>query len=234
MFQKLRQLNTVETVLVVFLALVALICAYRVVVAFYDQHAEMLPAEGGTYIEGAVGKVGTLNPLLAQQGSITHDITQLIFSGLTKYDPETREMVADLADYTVSENGKEYTFVIKERAVWHDGKPVTSNDVLFTYESVIKNPSFKGVVLNYNDYSGMKLSKVDERTVQFLLEKPDSFFLVKTMTGLLPEHLLANVPVTLIGDSPFSLEPVGTGGYRFVSMLPVNNHMEVSLEAFDD
>lgn len=232
--QKISQLHPVEKVLVAFLALVALFSGGRVLQAFYLQHSDPLPTQGGTYTEGAVGKLGSINPLFVQQGSVTADITQLVFSGLTKYDPVLRSIVGDLADYKISPNGKEYTFVIKEGARWHDGEPVTSNDVLFTYETVIKDPEFKGLILNYNDYSGMKVAKIDERTVKFLLDKPDSFFLVKTMTGLLPAHLLSDLPVTLIGESPYSFQPIGSGHYRFVAATPVNESTEVSLLAFDD
>ena len=162
MQKTIRKLNKVEKIAAVFLSLVVLFTGYQVGHAFYLEHSEMTPVNGGTFIEGAVGKIKLINPLFLHQGTISHDLTQLTFSGLTKYDTKTREIAADLANYKVSSNGKEYTFVIKENASWHDGEPLTADDVLFTYNSVIKNPAFGGTILNYNDYTGIKVTEVDD------------------------------------------------------------------------
>ncbi len=230
----LRKLTKTEKILIAFLGLILVVSTYQIGRAFYDQNSEMDFIPGGVYIEGAVGQVGTLNPLFVQQGSIAHDITQLIFSGLTKYDTQTGEIVGDLANVKASENGKKYTFVIKEGAKWHDGETVTSADVLFTYNDIIKNPEFNGNILTYNDYSGILVSKIDERTVEFLLEKPDSFFLVKTMTGILPKHLLENEPIAFLESAPFNFAPVGSGRYKFGSQVQLADHSEYGLEAYED
>jgi len=234
MRKRFSRLNKVEKIIVAFLASLVVITGTQIGYAFYNEHSEITPIKGGVYVEGAVGKVELINPLYAHYGSLTHDLTQLVFSGLTKYDPATREIVPDLADYTISDDGKKYTFTLKEGAKWHDGIPVTSDDVMFTYNTVINHPSFNGVILNYNDYSGMKVSQTDERTVEFLLESPDSFFLVKTITGLLPAHILGHLPVETLEQAPFNLYPIGTGPYRFISLTPMDNFSEATLEAFDD
>lgn len=234
MFNRFGVLNKAEKILVTFLSLVVLITGTQIGFAFYDEHSAITPVEGGIYIEGAIGTVEMINPLYVQYGTVTHDLTQLIFSGLTQYDPEAQDIVPDLADFTVSDDGKVYTFVIRENAKWHDGISVTANDVLFTFNTVINNPGFAGQILNYNDYSGMKVSKVDDRTMEFLLEEPDSFFLVKTITGLLPEHLLGHIPAETLGQAPFNQFPIGSGPYRFISLTPLDNAIEVTLEAFEN
>jgi len=230
----LHNLTKVEKIIFVFLVLVLATTVYQIAVAFYDQNSEMDFIPGGVYIEGAVGQVGVLNPLFVQQGSIAHDLTQLIFSGLTRYNTETGEVVGDLANVKAEPNGKKYTFVVKEGAKWHDGEKVTADDVLFTYNDIIKHPEFQGNILNYNDYSGIKINKIDNRTVEFLLEKPDSFFLVKTMVGIMPKHLLINEQVSFLDTAPFNFAPVGTGRYKFVSQVKLADHSEFGLEAFND
>lgn len=222
-----------ETILLVFLGLVLIVSAYQLAMAFYAENSEADYIPGGVYVEGAVGKVGVLNPLFVQHGSIAHDLTQLIFSGLTKYNTEKGEILGDLANIKADPNGKKYTFVIKEGAKWHDNQPVTASDVLFTYNDVIKNPEFKGNILNYNDYSGIKVNKIDERTVEFLLEKPDSFFLVKTMVGILPKHLLENEQVNFLETAPFNFAPIGSGRYKFVSQVQLADHSEYGMETFE-
>jgi len=230
----IRHLSKVEKIAVAFLGLIAVITGFQVGQAFYSGHSDMTPVDGGMYTEGGVGTIDIINPLFVRQGSLTDDVSKLVFSGLTAYDTTTGEIVPDLADFKASGNGKEYTFVLKENAKWHDGKPVTADDVLFTYNTVIKNPVFKGTILDYNDYAGIRVAKVDGRTVQFLLERPDSFFLVKTMTGILPKHLLENQPVETLEQSPFNFAPVGSGPYKFVTFNQLSDYDEVSLEAFDD
>ncbi len=229
----IRHLSKVEKIAVAFLGLIAVIAAFQVGQAFYDEYSDMTPVEGGMYTEGGVGAIDIINPLFVRQGSLTDDVVKLVFSGLTAYDTKTGEIVPNLADFKASGNGKEYTFVLKENAKWHDGKPVTADDILFTYNTVIKNPVFKGAILDYNDYGGIRVTKVDDRTVQFLLERPDSFFLVKTMTGILPKHLLENQPVEALEQSPFNFSPIGSGPYKFVTFNQLSDYDEVSLEAFD-
>ena len=227
----IRNLTKTEKILITFLALIVLFTGYRIGQAFYLEYSVVQPVDGGLYTEGAVGKITPLNPLLVHPGSISDDLVQLIFSGLTKYDTETGKIIGDLADYKISKNGKEYTFVIKEGVKWHDGEPLTADDVIFTYNDVIANPAFKGAILSYNDYAGTKVTKIDERTVQFILEKPDSFFLVKTLPGILPKHLLENDPIEFIETAPFNFAPIGSGAYRFIRQTNFEDHVEISLEA---
>ncbi|PIZ71598.1 hypothetical protein COY07_04620 [Candidatus Peregrinibacteria bacterium CG_4_10_14_0_2_um_filter_43_11] len=234
MKKKISQLTKIERIVVAFLVLIAVIVGYQIVYKFYDEYTDMAPVAGGVYTEGVVGKLGAINPLFVQQGSVSDDLTQLIFSGLSRYSPSAKEIVPDLADFQMDVTGKEYTFVIKQGAKWHDGQPVTSEDVIFTYETVLKHPLFNGVILRYNDYTGIKVAKIDERTVKFFLEKPDSFFPAKTMVGILPAHLLSNVPVDSLTDSFFNQSPIGTGRFRFVAIISTTNQLEVSLEAFND
>jgi len=233
-FKKLvHHLTKTEKILLFFLGLALVISAYQITGAFYLENSEISFTPGGIYMEGDVGQINSLNPLFVQQGSISQDLSQLIFSGLTKYDTETGEVVGDLANVKVDANGKRYTFVLKDNAKWHDGTPVTSADIIFTYNDVIKNPEFKGNILTYNDYSGIKINKIDERTVEFLLEKPDSFFLVKTMTGILPKHLLEGEPVDQLESSPFNFAPIGSGRYKYISQIQNADYTEYVLEAFD-
>ncbi len=230
----LHNLSKIEKILLVFLSLIVLISGYRLGEAFYKENSEINYIPGGIYTEGAVGQVDIINPLFVQQGSISDDLSRLIFSGLTKYDSKSGEIVGDLANFKVSSNGKKYTFVLKKNIKWHDEQKLTSDDILFTYKDVIKNPEFKGNILNYNDYSGIKINKIDDRTIEFLLEKPDSFFLVKTMAGILPKHLLEKESINLLKTAPFNFSPIGSGKYKFVSQIQMADHMEYSLEAFEN
>src|SRR5512138_2761643 len=90
------------------------------------------PEQRGIYTEGLVGSLGRLNPLLDWNNSADRTVNRLLFSGLIRFD-ERGLPQADLAKgWGVSEDGTIYNFTLRDEAVWHDGTPVTSDDVLFT------------------------------------------------------------------------------------------------------
>lgn len=98
------------------------------------------PASGGLYTEGLVGSLVRLNPLLDQHNPADRDINRLLFSGLVKFDARGMP-VPDLAElWGVSLDGTIYNFSLRPNAFWHDGKPVTVADVLFTID-LIKSDS---------------------------------------------------------------------------------------------
>ena len=232
--QLLHHLGKLEKIILVFLLILLGFSGYRVGSAFYLENTEATFVEGGIYTEGAVGQVDTLNPLFVQQGSVEQDLVELIFSGLTKYNPETGQIEPDLAEFKKSEDGKTYDFILKDGVKWHDGQLLTADDVLFTFKGIIMNPDFKGTILKYNDYSGIDVTKKDDRTIQFTLKEPDAFFLAKTTVAILPQHLLASVPVSALETSPFNVTPVGTGPYRYISVANFPTYNEYGLEVFAD
>jgi ABC-type transport system substrate-binding protein len=90
------------------------------------------PAPGGTYVEGIVGSPQYVNPLLCQYNDADRDLCALVFSGLLRLD-EHGQLQYDLADnYEVSPDGLVYTFRLRPNARWHDNRPVTADDVLYT------------------------------------------------------------------------------------------------------
>ena len=92
------------------------------------------PEQGGVFTEGLVGSLGRLNPLLDWNNSADRDINRLLFSGLIRFD-ERGLPRADVAEsWGSTPDGTVYNFAILPNAIWHDGRPVTSDDVIFTIE----------------------------------------------------------------------------------------------------
>src|ERR1041385_740318 len=88
------------------------------------------PEQGGVYTEALVGSLGRLNPLLDWNNQADRDVDRLLFSGLVRFDerglPQT-----DLAEsWASTPDGTVYNFAIRQNAVWHDGTPVTADDVI--------------------------------------------------------------------------------------------------------
>ena len=178
-----------------------------------------VPAEGGTYIEALVGMPQYINPILCQRNAVDADLAALIFTGLTRVDARG-EIVDDLAaSHEVSEDGQVYTFHLRHNVRWHDGEPFTAEDVVFTVRA-LQDADFQGLPYLAELWRSVAVEKGDDYTVRFTLAEPFAPFLDYTTIGLLPAHLLRDVPARLLPRNRFSLTPVGTGPFRLEEISP--------------
>jgi peptide/nickel transport system substrate-binding protein len=182
-----------------------------------DQDGDEVAAYGGTYVEASVGAPQRINPLYARLNPADADLVSLVFSGLTRLGPDGR-VLPDLAErWEINEDGSEYTFRLRNGSVWHDGEDVTADDVVFTW-SVLASEDFDADPDLSDFWQSVSAERVDDLTVRFTLDEPFAPFLAQTTIGILPEHLLAGVPVAELAQSSFNQEPVGTGPYRLESL----------------
>ncbi len=223
-------------ILAVFAALFVLSLSI-LLMRFYWSETVLVPSTGGTYIEGSVGDIKPLNPWFTVQNDVNGDIVSLIFSGLLRYNPDTNAIDEDLASYTVSKDGKVYTVQLKNGVQWHDSTadephPVTADDVVFTFVT-IKDPAFPNSLLRQN-FRGVAIEKIDDRTVQFRLEQPYGFFPSNLTLGLLPRKSFQDVPVKLLNQTlDFGFAPVGAGPYKLKTISQTDLSTEVTLERFE-
>jgi peptide/nickel transport system substrate-binding protein len=166
------------------------------------------------YTEGVVSRSGiqNLNPLFVDYNEADREISSLVFSGLMKYDPNQKAVVEDIGRLSISEDKTEYTFRIREGIRWHDGRPVSAEDVYFTFGEIILDPAFQNEILKSN-FAGVQVTLVDESTVKFKLEKPNVFFASNFTVGILPKHILGNVAAADLLSHDFNRLPIGTGPY---------------------
>jgi peptide/nickel transport system substrate-binding protein len=192
------------------------------------------PLIGGTHTEGLVGEIIRLNPLLSSFNQVDRDISALIFSGLLRFDSRGNP-VPDLAEgWAVSADASLYTITLREDAIWHDGQPVSSDDVVYTF-SKLQDDDFPGPGDLNELWREVTIIRLDERRVQFQLPESFSPFLDYLTIGLLPDHLLRGVSAGDLIDHPYNLEPVGTGPFKFVGFLVEDQRITgASLVAFDD
>lgn len=176
------------------------------------------PEQGGVYTEALVGSLGRLNPLLDWNNPADRDVNRLIFSGLVRFD-ERGIPRADLAEaWGVAPDGTVYNFTIRANAVWHDGTPVTSDDVIFTVEQMKSAGSL--VPQDIKDLWGrIEVTKLNEKNLKFTLPEPFVPFMDYLTFGVLPRHLLESVPVEQLPDAQFNIQPVGTGPYKFDHLI---------------
>ncbi|MEJ7861346.1 MAG: ABC transporter substrate-binding protein [Pyrinomonadaceae bacterium] len=170
------------------------------------------PKYGGSVVVAVTGDPGGLNPAVTTQGGV-HLVCGSIFSGLVAQDFELNP-VPDLAErWEVSKDGRTYTFYLAPNAEFHDGVPVTSADVKFTFEELL---------LKYHSRTrasiGDKLRRIltpDAHTVVFEFSRPYAAFLQLidvTNAPVMPKHLYENTdPLT----NPYNVKPVGSGAFKF-------------------
>lgn len=197
--------------------LLAVIVGLTSVTGLYALEQSLLvevPAYGGTLIEGEVGSPQFINPLLAISDA-DRDLSTLVYAGLMGLSG-SGSLVPVLAEsYTLSKDGKVYTFIMREDAVFTDGTPVTANDVVFTVQKA-QDPALKSP--EYANWAGVSVAAVDSRTVRFTLQKPYAPFLGLTTLGILPSRLWQNLSNEEFPFSNLETNPVGAGPFKVVDV----------------
>lgn len=179
---------------------------------FYISQTKIIPALGGTYVEALTDSPHNLNPVLSTNDA-DRDISNLIFSSLLKYN-EKGVLITDLAsNYIISKDAKTYTIKLKDNVNWHDGKPFTSEDVIFTINAV-QNVEYASPLRA--SWQGIKAEAPDKNTVVLTLKTPyGSFTPNLALLGILPKHIWKTVIPQNFPLAEFNLKPIGTGPYKF-------------------
>jgi peptide/nickel transport system substrate-binding protein len=165
-----------------------------------------------------------LNPLLSTM-DLTEHLSALIYSTLVISDDKGRligdlaEAVPSLANNGISRDGKTIVYHLRPGITWHDGVPLTSHDVAFTWH-VVMNP--RNNIFHREGYDEVeRIDTPDARTVVVHLRRRSPPFVTRFFTSLqegakaiLPEHLLKEQAT--INEAPFNAAPVGSGPFRFV------------------
>lgn len=182
------------------------------------------PEQGGVYTEALVGSLGRLNPLLDWNNTADRDVDRLLFSGLVRFD-ERGLPHADLAEsWGVSQDGTIYNFTIRPNALWHDGMPVTSDDVIFTIEMMQSEGSL--YPQDIKDLWGrVAITKLNDKNLKFTLPEPFVPFIDYLTFGVLPKHLLESIPPERMANVEFNIKPVGAGPYKFDQLIVENGQI---------
>ena len=120
----------------------------------------------------------------------------------------------------VSKDGKTITWKLKKNVQWHDGKPFTADDVVFT-AAYAADPATSAYTSN--GYKDVKVTKVDSHTVKVEYQKPSPFWadpFVSAAGMIIPKHIFEAYKGATSRDAPANLKPVGTGPYKFADFKP--------------
>lgn len=180
-----------------------------------SQYRQSVPAVGGRYVEAVVGTPEAINPLFASLNDVDRDLVQLMYAGLMHYD-NNQQLQPDLASaYTVSEDKTVYTFTLRDNLFWHDGEPITADDILFTFD-LIQNEQVNSPL--FFSFQGVTVTVIDEQTVQFALQEPFQPFLASLTVGILPAHIWETIPAEQLRLAKPNLQPIGSGPFRFARL----------------
>ncbi|GMA15476.1 ABC transporter substrate-binding protein (plasmid) [Deinococcus metallilatus] len=154
-------------------------------------------------------------------------IAQQLFDGLVEFNYATYKIEPALAEsWTISPDGKTYTFKLRQGVKWSDGQPLTADDVVFTYDQIIMNPEARaGDAASFKlDGKQVDVKKVDANTVQFVLPRPSPAFLLQMRSFIMPKHKLLKFsqeggakPADINNAWPSNVneaEVVGTGPFK--------------------
>jgi peptide/nickel transport system substrate-binding protein len=217
--------------LFVFFAALLVVSTAGLLYLLNNQLLVAVPARGGEFSEGIIGSPRFINPVLAISDADS-DLTALVYSGLLKATPNG-DYAPDLAtSYSVSSDGKTYTFNLRKDATFHDGTPITSDDVLFTIAKA-QDPALKSPLLA--NWNGVAVAAPDQYTVVFTLKQPYAPFIKNLTLGILPKHLWQNVSDEEFPFSNLNTSPVGSGPFRVnsISRTPSGIPSSYDLRPFD-
>lgn len=175
-------------------------------------------SRGGTYTEAIIGNLQRLNPILDYYNSADRDVDSLIFNSLIHYDENGLPQPELASDWGISYDGLSYNFDLDPDAVWHDGTPITSADVIFTINLMRSDESVLPDDIK-TFWNTIEVIPLGDNAVQFRLPEAFAPFMDYLSFGILPQHLLGELSYQEIINSSFNLEPVGSGPYRFERLI---------------
>jgi peptide/nickel transport system substrate-binding protein len=167
-----------------------------------------------------------LNPHLAVAPK-DFESSQLFYEPLADIDtegtivPVLAAETPSLSNGGVARDGSSVTWRLKRGVTWHDGRPFTADDVVFTWEYAADSAT---AATSAGSYQGIdRIDRMDDHTVKLVFKRPtpywaDAFCSAAGM--VLPRHVFETFRGGKSREAPANLKPVGTGPYRFVDFKP--------------
>jgi peptide/nickel transport system substrate-binding protein len=193
------------------------------------------PVKGGVYTEALIGSFQRLNPALDYYNQPDRDIDRLLYSSLIRFD-SNGQAKGDLAEsWGVSKDGTIYNFALRQNIKWHNGRPLTSQDILYTIELLRSGGSAVPADIQ-SFWREVDVKALNETTLQFRLPEPFAPFPDFLTFGILPAQLLGGQSLDDLINSTFNLQPVGSGPYRFEKLIVTDDGKigGVSLVVFEE
>ncbi len=215
----------------------AILCGVALISFFFSSSSVLntftnsVPADTGSYREGVLGQPRFINPIYATTDT-DRSLVNLIYTGLYRFD-ENGQVVPDLAQAfpQVSEDQKTYTITLKD-AKWHNGLPVTANDVVFTIQT-LQNSQFNSP--KRAEWLSTSVEATNEKTVVFRLKDVSGPFINNLTLPIISSVIWSKISPSDFVLSQGNIEAIGNGPYRIkeVKKLAQGTIQSITLEAFE-
>ncbi len=202
----------------VLLVLLVFLLAIVQIIWYAGAHQTSAFVSGGNYSEASMGKISSLNPLYASTDS-EKILARLLFANLVSPDESGNEKGQLAKSVSMDETGKVWTLTLRDGLKWSDGEAITADDVIFT-TGLIRDSSAKTTVAV--NFSGVKIEKIDEKTVRFSLPSVYTDFIDSLEFPLIPAHSFTDVKPALVYENAFSTKPVVSGPFVLNAMQAGN------------
>lgn len=200
------------------------------VAGFAQSDDFVCPSQGGTLVVASNADPRTLSGLYANDGdslSVVTFLAEPLLLGGENWGDSIEPALAE--SWSVSDDGLEYTFNLRQGVTWHDGEPFTANDVLFTYNAVLLEENaiaWRSNLIQNGVPFGFEV--VDDHTFKVILSQPDATVLTALAIPIVPEHAFTGLNMI---DAPYNVAPITTGPFKFAEW---NTGENVVLEANQD
>lgn len=175
------------------------------------------PVPGGTAIVAITSDFQPFNPVTSSS-LLTMEVNNfMLFTPLIQFGEDLEAVPALAESWELDDSG--VTFRLRSDVLWHDGQPVTAEDVLFTYE-LASNTETASLLQSAFMTMVESASVIDPQTIRFDFVAPHSQPLQAFWWAPLPRHLLQGVAPGELAQAPFNRQPVGNGPFRFASWEP--------------
>ncbi len=224
--QLFKVLKGGERILFLVLVVLFLSSAIYFAIDFYINNTKVIPAYSGSYTEGVVGQPRFINPIYGETNDVDRTLIDLVYSGLMTYDKDGK-ITGDLVkSYQLSDDGKTYTFQLKDNLYWQDGVSLTADDVIYTIKT-IQNSDYKSPLRA--SWLNIDAEKLSEKSFTLSLSSPYNSFLENCTIKIIPQHIWQNVSAENFALSLYNLQPIGSGPYTLSDIQESNNSFIRSL-----
>ncbi len=147
------------------------------------------------------------------QNTPTQMVAGSIYESLLKYGPDLKPLPSLAERWELSPDGKTYTFYLKKNVTWHDGKPFSADDVVFSTDVFLRetHPRWRPIASSHVE----RVEKIDDATVRYTLKNAFGPFILMfemSTTPIIPRHLYEG---TDYKTNPSNATPIGTGPFKF-------------------
>lgn len=175
-----------------------------------SSYSAIVPTRGGVLTEGVIGIPRFVNPALAITRA-DQDMVALVYSGLMRLS-DGGTLVPDIAEsITLSEDGRTYNVTLRKNVSFHDGTPLTAQDVAYTI-GLIQNPDLKSPLRG--TWNSVSVNVLGEYDLEITLEEPYAPFIENFTLGIMPRHIWQELPIEQLPFSQYNTEPIGSGPFE--------------------